>query len=170
MSIEWKQIDIFDGMYSVSTTGLIRNNVTDKILKQSIIKTGYYSVTVRPFGRKGVCKCFRTHREVAIAFLSKINEKIFVNHKDGNKLNNDVSNLEWCTASENSRHAVENGLMNTPKGERVANARMTDELVRIIREEYKNGNITMADIGKKYGVAPNTISNAINRVSWKHVF
>jgi len=165
----WKQIDLFDGLFSVSNTGFIRNNKTNKILKQTMIKTGYYSVAVKPYGRTGINKCFRVHREVALAFLDRVDSKDFVNHKDGNKSNNCVENLEWCSRQENINHAHLNGLMHPAKGEKIASSRLTEQLVKIIRNEYKNGNVTLRELSIKYNIAHNTLSNAINRVSWKHV-
>lgn len=165
----WKEIKPFDGLYAVSNTGLIKNNKTGKVLKQTINKTGYYCVAVKPCGRQGKGKCFRVHREVALAFLDKLDGKEFINHKDGNKLNNHIENLEWCTRQENIDHAYSNGLMHPAKGEKIASSRLTEQLVKIIRNEYKNGNVTLRDLSVKYNIPHNTLSNAINRVSWKHV-
>jgi len=169
MSITWKEIDLFDKLYSVSDTGLLRNNKTNKILKQTIHKTGYYCVTVKPYGRNGKQKCFRVHREVALAFLPKSEEHTQVNHKDGNKTNNHVSNLEWCTGSENILHAIKTGLMKVRRGSDVRCSKLNVELIKKIRQEYKETKITLRELGKKYGVAHNTLCNAINKVNWKNV-
>ena len=77
----------------------------DKALKLYKTGMGYYQVSHQQ-------ELFYVHRIVAGAFIPNLLDKPFVNHIDGNKLNNDISNLEWVTASENTLHAYENGLMN----------------------------------------------------------
>ena len=80
---------------------------SNKKEKLKLYKTGkgYYQVSHHQ-------DLFYVHRIVAGAFIPNILDKPFINHKDGNKLNNDMSNLEWVTASENTMHAYESGLMN----------------------------------------------------------
>lgn len=100
--IEWKKIDGFEN-YSVSNTGLVRNDITGKKLKMHIGNHGYYMVNL--WGNdKGNWRLI--HRLVATAFITNTKNKKCVNHKDGNKLNNVVNNLEWCTYSENQLHRV----------------------------------------------------------------
>lgn len=120
----WKEVDGTDGMYFVSDEGNVMsaprfrkcstNNGYSfylrkgRLLKQAINSHGYPVVTIKYLdGRQ---KTFTVHTLVANAFLTKGNDKTQVNHKDGNKENNNVSNLEWCTASENIKHAFETGL------------------------------------------------------------
>lgn len=85
-----------------------------KKLTGCIDSKGYRYIDVR--GANGVRRCPKIHRLVALAYLPNISEKPQINHKDGNKLNNDVTNLEWCTNSENQLHAWANGLQNPNKG------------------------------------------------------
>ncbi len=102
----WKKIKDYSN-YEVSNTGKIRNIKLNIELKLSY-NTGYYFIELREKGkrRKGYI-----HRLVAEAFLEKINEKLVVNHKDGNKENNNVENLEWITQGENVKHALDNNLL-----------------------------------------------------------
>ena len=80
---------------------------SNKEEKLKLYKTGkgYYQISHHQ-------ELFYVHRIVAGAFIPNILDKPFINHIDGNKLNNDISNLEWVTASENTQHAYETGLMN----------------------------------------------------------
>lgn len=98
----WKDIKGCEGFYQVSNLGRIKNK--NKILKGWITKYGYKRVSLKN-------KRYLVHRLVAEAFLDHPKNLTQVNHKDGNKLNNCVSNLEWCTPSENMQHAFKIGLM-----------------------------------------------------------
>lgn len=118
----WRSIPNYEGYYIVSNLGKIKSlertlqfgNRTrikpEIILKPFINNCGYECVDL--YKNKKVKKC-KVHRLVASAFLD--NPKKEVNHKDGNKLNNSVINLEWCTHSENHKHSYANGLSNLSK-------------------------------------------------------
>lgn len=162
--MNWKTIEDFNGKFSVSDTGLIRNNETGKVLKQTVIKSGYSTVVVKPNGRTGGSKCFRVHREVALAFLPNPDNKSDVNHKDGNKINNTVENLEWVSHSANMIHAIETGLHS--KG-----ILLTESDIQQIRKEYVRNSPThgIVALGEKYGVHNTTISNALTGRTWKHL-
>lgn len=110
----WKSIKGYDGVYEVSNFGRVRgldryvnygySDVLHKgqILKSRCHKNGYYAITLNNNGRK----LKYIHRLVAEAFIPNPNNKKTVNHIDGNKANNCVTNLEWATQSENNLHAV----------------------------------------------------------------
>lgn len=100
---EWREIEDYPN-YRVSDLGRIMNVKFDKILKGAITQTGYVTVSLRnDVGLKNV----KVHRVVAKAFLEDWDPKLQVNHKDLNKTNNSVKNLEMCNASENNKHAYE---------------------------------------------------------------
>lgn len=92
--------------YTVFEDGRVIGLRSDKFLKPGISSNGYPTVSIYSEG-KNVSVCL--HRLVAECFLPKVEGKTYVNHIDNNKLNNHVSNLEWCTPSENSIHMVKIG-------------------------------------------------------------
>jgi hypothetical protein len=111
MSI-WKEIDGFKGYY-INRVGEVKSTKgkQDIILKPYIDKDGYRVYSFRkPGGKK---KAMKEHRLVAIAFIPNPKNLKIVNHKNGIKDDNRVSNLEWCTAKYNTQHAFLNGLLKT---------------------------------------------------------
>ena len=118
----WKEVKGYGGKYQVSNLGNVRSvdrtfvnacgvMVTRKgsMLKPIQKRDGYMKVTMH---REGKVNTELIHRLVAKAFIPNPNNLPQVNHKDGNKRNNDVSNLEWCTALSNMHHAKQHGLRN----------------------------------------------------------
>lgn len=94
--------------YLINEKGEIYSNHTNKILKTYVGKDGYKRIDLRKDGKKYKLKI---HRLVLSTFSNKEYKNEFdVNHIDGNKSNNNISNLEWCTRKENINHAVHNGL------------------------------------------------------------
>lgn len=108
---EWKDIKDYEGLYQISNTGKVKSlyRDTEKILIGDVIRSGKGYLSVGLTKNKKV-KSFLTHRLVAQAFIPNPENKPEVNHIDGNTLNNNVSNLEWCTHRENINHAWKTGL------------------------------------------------------------
>jgi hypothetical protein len=104
---EWKDITGYNN-FEVSNKGEIRNKINNTIKKQ-YLRNGYYSTSLY---ENKVSKTLNIHRIVAIEFLGNFPNK-HVNHKDGNKLNNNLENLEWVTPKENTQHAIINNLSKT---------------------------------------------------------
>ena len=94
---EWRDIKGYEGLYQVSNLGRVRSK--RKILKGTPDKDGYLRVALC---KNGTRKYFGIHRLVAIAFIYNANNYPCVNHKDENKTNNRVKNLEWCTIAYNN--------------------------------------------------------------------
>ena len=172
----WKDVVGYEGYYKVSNTGKIKSlrrvveksaNIfvikKEKELKLSIAR-GYF-FTKLCIDRKNTN--ISVHRLVAIAFIPNPENKRCVNHKDGNKGNNYLENLEWCTHSENIQHSLSMGL--AVSGERSWNARLTKEDVLYIRKIYSRGVYGAQRIGKELNIPTTTIASVIKRQSWNHI-
>lgn len=120
---QWKPIQGTDGGYEVSNLGRVRSmkryrGQTGRIMPQTVQPSGRggrltYCAVMLWVNNKAQCR--KVHRLVAEAFIPNPDGLPQINHKDGDKLNNHVSNLEWCTAKQNTRHAWDTGLA-TPHG------------------------------------------------------
>lgn len=109
-----KYIDIkgYEGIYQVSNLGNIKSIKylnTERVLRVYVNPDGYEYIGLWKYG---MCAKYKVHLIVAHNWLDKIEGKKYINHKDGNKTNNKVDNLEWCTKSENTKHAYDIGLMD----------------------------------------------------------
>lgn len=177
----WKSIDGFDGYYEVSNMGKIKTckhsfirkdgkpfSVSEKIIKGNKDTKGYLQVELK---KDGVRTIKFIHRLVAEAFIENEQNKEQVNHKDGNKLNNCVSNLEWVTCRENIHHAWKNKLNRPIAGEKHGNHKLTEQAVKYIRDNYKprSKEFGARALARKFNVSPYPIMNIINGKGWKHV-
>lgn len=106
----WKDVVGYEEKYQVSNKGRVRNKINKKILKKRIGTSGYYKVNLY---RNKKVKTMEIHRLVAVAFIKSSKNKNEVNHIDGNKLNNNIINLEWVTHKENIEHAWKNKLFES---------------------------------------------------------
>lgn len=173
----WKDIEGFEGYYQVSTHGRVRGldrSVESnrwhgtliqyrkgKIIKPNSVR-GYYMVSLS----KEDQRIYRSvHRWVAKTFIPNPQNKTCVNHKDFNKINNHVSNLEWVTHKENTNHTKDAGRLNIRKGEAVYNSKLTEAKVRCIRKKQ----MSQKEYAEKYGVSFQMISKIQTGKAWKHV-
>lgn len=165
MEENWKVVEGFE-TYSISSCGSIRNNKTSRILKPSPDTSGYLGCSLRSEG-KTYTKYI--HRLVSEAFLTPVPGKTEVNHIDGNKNNNSLSNLEWSSREENMQHSYTTGLNHTPAGEAHPSSKLTWEIVDWIRANYKprDKEFGCRAIANKLEVAHSLISAIINNKTWK---
>lgn len=176
MNEEWKDIAGFPG-YQISNYGRIRTKgkVTSnaryarrvwkaRIMRQKLrANDGYLQINL--WNEEGA-KTFLVHRLVADAFLDDPGEAMTVNHKDGNKQNNNISNLEWMTLADNIRHGMDNGLYHAMKpctlviGDEIKTFRSQSAASRFlgktsgyIYNAIKRGNMIYDSKGRKVVVA-----------------
>lgn len=153
----WKDVVGYEGIYQISNFG--------KVLSLSYRDKGYSKIRISQTDVSGYSvidlhlnkkrKNFKIHRLVAIAFILNPENKPQINHKDGDKLNNYICNLEWCTASDNIYHAYRNGLnymserqkkiIFNVKAKKVMNIK-TGEVFKSLTEVCKLNNITISHL------------------------
>jgi len=177
----WKSIKGFENYYEVSNLGNVKrkegtSHLKPKNLKHLLDKDGYRRVNLK-VSQKTNSKI--VHRLIAEAFIDNPENKPQVNHINGIKGDNTLSNLEWCTLSENRRHAYSTGLQNglTRRGVKNNFSKLTENQVRSIRMEYTGDArgkskeqlkemVTTEDLAKKYNVSRAAISFILNGTSW----
>ena len=174
--MEWRAVVGLEGRYEVSDTGLVRGldrcrkgrwghevPIKGVTLKQRPNRYGYMMV---PLGigvkQKKLCT---VHRLVLIAFTED-RPDMQVNHKDGDKANNNLSNLEWVTASQNCQHREDKGL--GIRGEKAPRGKLTADQVLEIRRLHDEGQ-TQTALGETYGVSQHSVWMIVRRKSWAHV-
>ena len=181
----WKDVIGHEGLYQVSNFGNVRSldrlvnksNKTSyirkgKLCKQSKSNLGYMTVC---FTVSDVKTNKYVHRLVAEAFILNTENKPQVNHIDCNKKNNHVSNLEWCTNSENHIHATKNGLNKLHlhrvaySGEENGRSLLTKEQVLEIKQKYIPYKYSAKKLSKEYNVSESCITHILNNTSWKEI-
>lgn len=111
------------------------------------------------------------HRIIAESFIPNEDNLEQVNHINGIKTDNRVENLEWCTRSDNLKHAFANGLESPMRGESNPIHKLTEDDVRYIRQVYKKSdrNYGFAALARKFGVDKSTISDAAQKIHWRYM-
>ena len=153
--------------YEVSSYGFVRRRTPSinahpgRIVTARIGNSGYVTVALGRDGRRVTCL---VHRLVAAEFITNYSsDRRFVNHIDGDKLNNHWSNLEWCTHLENEAHAKRNGLKAC--GERNRHAKLNADQARQIRIRCDSGE-PYSVLAKEFGVTPVQIGRIARRAQW----
>lgn len=173
----WKEIEGYEGLYEVSNLGRVRSldrvklittrwgSTTKRFRKGRILKPqldgrgNYLHVCL---GR-GITK--QVHRLVANAFIPNINNYPQINHKDEDKTNNCVDNLEWCTAHYNNTYGSRVGMKS---GEKHHNAKLSKDDVINIKTRITNGEL-QKDLAREYGMSTSQISAIKVGKCWRDV-
>lgn len=171
----WKPVNNYEGLYEVSNFGRVKslpkewtagwNGIKRRhegfLLKPHRGRDGYLSVSLSKDGKIKHCS---VHRLVLLSFVGT--SDLDCNHKDGDKENNCLGNLEYCTTRENIRHAYKMGLKNN-RGEKGSAAKLTNAIVKNIREN--KFNLTKKEFAACYNVSISTIKMILSNKTWRHV-
>lgn len=158
-------IDKYGKKYWITKSGKVVSAAYGRL---KILKNNSGSGVVYPFHSLGNGDNLYLHRILAEMFIDNPDNLPYVNHIDGNKHNYSLDNLEWCTASENTTHAIKSGLRRQARGEDYPQARFTEDDVKSIRLLLAKGE-RVVDIAKAYSVRHSLISAIKNGRSWTHV-
>jgi len=165
----WKDVDEF---YQVSNMGRVRRTTWVNGAKPVgralgyTLQNGYREVTIYDKDHNRRTKLI--HQLVMEAFVGPCPVDREINHKDGNKRNNNLDNLEYVTASENILHAHRTGLIKVARGQQAGQAILTNRQVRRIRERHAQG-VSMSSIARRLKIGLSTVSDIINRKTWDHI-
>jgi len=165
MREEWKNIEGFENLYQISNLGRFKSfkNNKEKILRPADAM-GYE--IIRLFKDKKIYT-LKTHRLVAYHFIDNPENKPEVNHKNGNKKDNTIFNLEWMTRSENMKHAILTGLKGIKKGIDNGNSKLNESDVRQIKNELSH--LTCSKLSEMFNVSRAAIHLIKNNTNWKHI-
>ncbi|AUR86373.1 HNH nuclease [Vibrio phage 1.084.O._10N.261.49.F5] len=157
----------FNNKYLITEDGEIYSKYKNKFLSVSADNSGYKRVNLWcPV--EGKTKKFLVHRLIALTYLPRIDGLDYVNHKNGNKLDNRLENLEWCTSSYNQKHAISLGLKGSSKGEENGRAILKDFQVLEIYAYLLEGK-PFSYLCKEYKVSRTVVSEIKRKVRWKHL-
>lgn len=175
--VEWRDIPGYEGYYQISSTCVVKGlkrivarsdggttTRPEAILAQQTNEWGYMTVGLNKNRKR---KHMLVHRIMLLAFVGECPDGMEINHKNGNKNDNRLENLEYCTHSENQKHAC-NVLGFVTRGVRHGRAKLNDGLVREIRYLHANG-MSHSKLSAKYHVSEKVIYCVVNRKSWRHV-
>lgn len=151
-------------IYKIDIIGNVLNTKSGRILKPGNVQ-GYLQIGLRI---NGIILRKYIHRLVAETFIPNPNNLPEINHKDNNRKNNRVDNLEWVTAQQNTNHKVNQNRHFIPYGESCGMSILKEQDVLEIRALFINGT-KQADLARKYKVSPQVIWYIIKRKTWKHI-
>lgn len=153
-------------MYSISDHGIVVSRHYDKgkTMTQHVTKKGYMRVAI--YNDQGTQKHCFVHKLVATVYIPNPNNLPQINHEDGNKKNNFMDNLKWCTGSQNLHHAYDMGLKVPYRGEKHPSAKLTWDQVNEIRRMYKTGTSSFKKLSIQFNVCRPNIESIIKNKSW----
>ena len=156
--------------YIITKDGDVYHTLSNKKLPQKISNKGYLYVYI-PSSTLSYASSFFIHRLVALAYVVNVDNKPIINHIDGYKLNNNIDNLEWCTYSENNKHAFRTGLKKPTKpiiGEASNLSSHTEDEVRMVCELFEKG-YDPEGIYVEFGISKGFTAKIYYRKTWRHI-
>lgn len=179
MKEEWKWIPDWEKLYMVSNKGRVRSVGREIPMPRGGIrnKPGHIMLPQKAHNnylRIGLCRngkrrFFSVHYLVLLAFVGPPPPGYECNHKNGDKANNRLDNLEWMTRSENMAHAFDTQLRAGRKGEANHFSRLTEAQVLSIRRLYAAGGESHRTLAARFNVAYSNVANIIHRRTWAHI-
>lgn len=164
-----KDVVGYEGIYAVNEKGGVwsypNKRHGGKWMKPRFNLQGYKFVGLRKTGKRQ--RNFSIHKLVALAYIPNVQCKPQINHKNGIKTDNKVENLEWCTSSENLKHAFKIGL-KSQDGEKHPSAFLSEREVEDIRQMRKSTNLTYQEIADKFGISGGHVGSIVSGFRWKH--
>lgn len=162
---EWRSVS-FGNRYEVSNLGRVRSlrRKGPKLMKLAVINSGARQVKL---SSGSVQKHLLVHRLVALAFLPNSESRSDVNHIDGNKANNRLSNLEWLSNADNQRHAVSMGIRRL--GSAHHRSKLTEAEVVAMHHDARDRSMSFSDLAAQYGISVSQVRNIISRKNWGHL-
>lgn len=152
-------------LYTINDNGEIFSDISGKMKTRNKGNTEYQIINFMT--QEGKKKTYRVHRLVMMAFKPiEDMDNLEVNHIDGDKKNNALSNLEWCSASENQKHAFQTGLQQPRKGEKSNFSKLTQADIDKIFE-LRNLGWLQKDIANQIGCTRSNISYILNHKTWQ---
>lgn len=159
-----KDILNFEGLYQIDENGNILNVSKQRVFKpKSANSRGYVTVDLFKDGNR---KGFLMHRLIAQSFIPNPLNLPFINHINGIKTDNRVENLEWCSASENTRHSFKIGLQSNLGSKHPQTSLSEDDVLKI---RSMKDNLSIREISNLYNVSIPCIRQILNRTSWRHI-
>jgi hypothetical protein len=166
---EWRDIPGFEGIYRVSDLGRVMSLRNKRGLGDMVLKSQGAPYLHVGLWIDGAPKMRKVHSLVALAFLGPKSKGLCVNHKDGNKFNNSLSNLEYCTQSENIQHSYDMGLhVKTRRGESHQFAKIKNSDIPEIKHMKAEG-FTHREIAARFGIDKSGISRILSGKIWRSV-
>jgi hypothetical protein len=150
--------------YVITEEGKVFSRKTNSYMTTTLSSRGYPRVRLSNNGKRYTKT---VHRLVAESYIPNPENKPQVNHIDGCKTNNSIFNLEWCTSSENLKHAFKLGLRDG-KGENHSQAKLNEVKVRVIKRMIE-GNVKQKDIAGFFNIHFGTVSAIKKKNIWSHV-
>ena len=176
-SKSWSKVVGFEEMYEINKKGEVKSIqrkihrsssqrsraynivIKERILKPVLQANGYFYVTLSD--KQSGHHMIGIHQLLCRNYIENKENKKCVNHKDGNKLNNNLENLEWCTYSENTQHAYNTGLKTQKKGKEHYNFKLSSDIVDAIKKIKENSSLSNRKIAKIFNFSHTTINKII---------